>query len=477
MARKEKEEMGKSKATKHWDIHPYTIIFALIIIASILTWVIPAGQFDRVDDPVTGREIVVAGTYHVIDQVPVGPIDMMLNIEKGMVNAAEIVFFIMIIGGAFGIFTSTGAIDALMAKIITQFSGKSYSRFVFPILMLFFFSCAAFFGMGEEAMIFTPFLVAASIALGYDAVTAVATLVLSIALGYSASLTNPFNIGIAQSIAGLPMFSGLWYRVIIFAVVYGIAAWYVLKYAKMIKDDPSKSIVADLDYSNVKIHDDPSKIVMTGKHKAVLATFGGCFLFMIFAIMRWAWWIDQLAAFFLVVGLLVGIVNRYSFTKIADEFINGAKTMIMAALMVAFARGIKEVLVSGMILDSVINGLTIPLAGVPKFFVGPMMVVVQSIVNLCIPSSSAMAVVTMPIMAPLADVLGVQRQTAVIAYQFGDGITNLLMPFYNVLIIALGLANVPFQRWFKWVLPLVGILMVVAMTMTGIAEYIKVGPF
>lgn len=474
---KENVNGEKQKTMKHLDIHPYTIIFALIILAAILTWIIPAGQFDRITDEKTGREIVVAGTYHIIEHNSIGFTDMMMCIQKGMVGAAEIVMFILILGGAFGIFASTGAIDVLMAKIITKFAGKSYSRFVFPILMAFFFFCAATFGMGEEGMIFTPFIVAVSIALGYDAIIAVATLVLSIALGYSASLTNPFNIGIAQSIAGLPMFSGLWYRAIIFVVVYSIAVWYVLRYAKKIKEDPSKSLVADIDYSNVKIHEDPTKVIMTDKHKAVLLTFGVCFAFMIFAIMKWAWWIDQLAALFLVVGFLVGIVNRYSLGKIAEEFVTGAKGMLFAALMVAFARGIKEVLTSGMILDTVIYGLTVPLNGVPKILVGPMMVFVQSLINLTIPSSSAMAVVTMPIMAPLADVLNVQRQTAVIAYQFGDGITNLLMPFYNVLIIALGLANVPFQRWFRWVLPLVGILLVVALFMTGLAEYVKVGPF
>ena len=445
------------KSQKHWDIHPYSIIFAIIVVAAILTWVIPAGQYDRVLDEATGREIAVAGTYHMIEANPVGPIDMMLNIFTGMVNSAEIVMFILVVGGVFGIFTSTGAFDALIAKIITRFAGKANSRYVFAIILLFFFTCAATIGMAEEATIFTPFLVMAAIALGYDAVIAVATIVLGCSLGFAAALTNPFNIGIAQSIAGLPMYSGLWYRLIMFAVIYLVAATYLMRYAKKIKKDPSKSIVADLDYSNIQIHDDPSKIIMTGKQKAVLVVFGASFVFMIFAVMKWAWWLNQIAAYYLVVAFLIGIANRYCFREIADEFVNGAKQLILAALMVAFARGIREILTTGMILDSIIYGLTVPLSQLSAMFVGPVMMLVQSVINITIPSSSAMAVVTMPIMAPLADVLNVQRQTAVIAFQFGDGITNLLMPFYNVLIIVLGFANVPFQRWFKWVLPLVGI--------------------
>lgn len=465
------------KVKKHGNLHPYCIIFALIIVASILSWIIPAGQYDRVLDEATGREITVAGTYHTIDADPVGPVDMLLNIFTGMVNAADIVMFIFVIGGVFGIFTATGAFEALIAKIITRFAGKANNRFVFAFLLLFFFTCASTVGMGEEVMIFTPFLVMASIALGYDAITAVATIVLGISLGYAASITNPFNIGIAQSIAGLPMYSGLWFRLIMFVVIYLVAAAYLMRYAKKIKQDPSKSLVADLDYSSVQIHDDPSKIVMTGKHKMVLSIFGITFAFMIFAVMKWAWWVDQIAAYYLVVGVLIGIANRYSFSEIASQFVEGAKTLLMAALMVAFARGIREVLTSGMILDSIIHGLTIPLDNVSTLLVGPFMVLVQSVINICIPSASAMAVVTMPIMAPLSDVLDVQRQTAVIAFQLGDGITNLIMPYYNILIMALGFASVPFQRWFKFALPLVGILLIVAVSLAGIAQFVQVGPF
>lgn len=464
-------------AKKQWNLHPYTIIFAMMILAAVLTWVIPAGQFDRVLDEATGREIAVAGTYHSVEANQVDPIELVQTIVGSMIGAGDLIVFILILGGAFGIFSSTGAVDALMARIITAFSGKAYSRFVFPLLLLFLFTCASTFGLGEEAMIFTPFLVVAAIALGYDAMTAVAVMIFSIALGYTGATTNPYNLGIAQSIAGLPLYSGLWFRLIIFGVVYGIAAWYILRYAKKIKKDPSKSLVADIDYSSMMVHDDPSKIVMTGKHKRVLAVFGISFGFMIFAIIRWAWWIDSLSGLFLVTAVLVGLANGYGVNRIADEFVNGAKTMLMAALLIAFARTISGILSEGMILDTIIYGLTQPLSNVPNLFVGPLMVLLQSVINITIPSASAMAVVTMPIMVPIADVLEIQRQTAVIAFQFGDGITNLLMPYWDVLVIALGLANVPFQRWFRFVLPLVGILMVVALIMTGIAEYVKVGPF
>ena len=259
------EETAKSipiekKTKKHWNIHPYSIIFSIILIAAILTWIIPAGQFDRVSDEATGREIAVAGTYHLVEQNQIDPVEMVLLIVSNMAGAGDMIIFILIIGGAFGVLTATGAIDTMLVSLIKAFHGKPYSRFLFPVIMLFLFFCASTFGMGEEGIILTPLLVAAAIALGYDAVVAVAVMVLSIALGYASATTNPYNIGIAQSIAGLPMYSGLWFRVIIFVILYGIAAWYVLRYAKKIKKDPSKSLVADIDYSDVKIHEDPSKI-------------------------------------------------------------------------------------------------------------------------------------------------------------------------------------------------------------------------
>ena len=198
---------------------------------------------------------------------------------------------------------------------------------------------------------------------------------------------------------------------------------------------------------------------------------------MIFGVVKWAWWIDYLSAFFLIMALFVGLANGFGISKISEAFVEGAKTLVLAALLIGFARAIGGILSSGMILDTIIYGLTQPLSYLPKFLVGPVMVLVQSIINITIPSASAMAVVTMPIMVPVADILGVQRQTAVIAFQFGDGITNILMPYWDILVIGLGLSKVPFQRWFKFALPLVGILIVVALVMSGLAEYIKVGPF
>lgn len=462
---------------KSWIPHAYVIVFSLMVVAAVLTWLVPAGQFERVVDPVTQRKIVQAGTFHHVAQNPVGILDFFTSIQKGMVKAAEISTFLLVIGGTFGIFKATGAIDALIARIITIFKGKVYERWIFVVLFSLFYTCSAIFGLSEEGMVFVPFIVSMSIALGYDAVLGLSVMLFSAALGYAAALTNPFNVGIAQTIAGLPMYSGLWYRLIAFLVILVVTCWYMLRYADKIKKDPSKSLVADIDYSHIKIVEDPTKVVMTNNQKVVIAAFVGAFACMIFTIIKWHFWLDQLTCVFLAIALLVGFVARMPPNEIAENFVEGAKTLVFAAVLVGIARGIQTVMESGLILDSIINAMVQPFNYLPSTTIAPFMVLVQSMINMVIPSSSAMAVVTMPIMSPMADVLGIQRQTACLAYQFGDGITNLILPYWPTLVIGIGMSGVPFQRWFKFALPLVGIILVIGLGFVIIAEFIKIGPF
>ena len=313
--------------------------------------------------------------------------------------------------------------------------------------------------------------------MGYDALVGVATVVLAAAVGYAGSLTGPFNVAIAQQIAGLPLYSGLWFRVISAGVLFSITAWYLYSYARRVKHDPSKSLVANVDFSHLELKEDPEKVVMTSMHKRVLLIFGAALAFMIYAMLKLGFVMADLTAYFIAVAILIGLFAGMSPGRIADGFVEGAKSLLYPALLVGFARGIQVVMNDGLIMDALINGMVQPLSYLPTLFVPPMMVFVQSFINLIIPSSSAMAVVTMPIMTPLADLLHIQRQTACLAYQYGDGITNLLLPSYSILIGSLGLAKVPFTKWFKFALPLVGILIGAVLVLSTIAEIIKVGPF
>jgi uncharacterized ion transporter superfamily protein YfcC len=310
--------------------------------------------------------------------------------------------------------------------------------------MAILYSFTITFGFSIEAAVFVPFISMMAVRMGYDPIVAVATVVFAVAIGYAGSLTGPFNIAVAQEIAGLPMYSGLWYRAICSVILFTIAAWYLLNYANKVKKDPSKSLVSHIDYSKIQMTVDPAKYVMTGMQKRVLIVFGASFGFVAYAMLELKFGMADLTAYFLIIGILVGILARMKAGTIADTFIEGAKSLIYPAMLIGWARGLETILSAGMVMDSMINAIVQPLTYMPTVMAPGMMLFVQSIINLFIPSASAMAMVTMPIMTPLADLLHVQRQTAVFAFQFGDGITNLILPSWATLITCLGLANVPF---------------------------------
>ncbi|TDT74710.1 putative ion transporter superfamily protein YfcC [Arthrobacter sp. AG258] len=459
------------------DLNAYVVVAVIIVLAAIATWLIPAGVFDRQINPSTNVKAVVPGTYHAVEQTPVGPWDVFLHIQSGLVSASSIIFFILAVGGCFGLLSQGGGVTALMAKVITRFHGKAYEKWSFIFIFAVLFACSASFGFAEQGIIFVPFMVMLAIAMGYDALLAVAVVVCATAIGYAGSVTGPFNVAIAQNIAELPLYSGSWFRIIAAVVLFCITAVYIFRYASKIKKDPSKSLVSHLDFSDVEMPEDPQSIVMTGRQKASLIIFGLAIVFMVVSMLVWKWGLPQLTGYFILVGLLIGLASRLKASEIADGFIDGSRQLLFAALLVGFARAVQIILEQGQVIDSLINALVQPLAAVPGILVPGLMVVVQSLINLVIPSSSAMAVVTMPIMTPLADLLEVQRQTAVIAYQFGDGITNLILPSYSVLMAALGLARVPFGKWFRFIWPLTVILLGTVIVLAMIAEMLRVGPF
>jgi uncharacterized ion transporter superfamily protein YfcC len=475
----QKTEMKKNKINEKLsgEVNAYVIIAVLIFLAVIATWLVPAGQYDRVMEESTGREIVVAGSFHEVQQAPVGFWETWTLIQKGFMDANMIMLFILVVGGSFGLLTHTGAITSLIAKAVCLFKGKPYEKWSFIFIFAVLFSFSMTFGFAEQGIIFVPFIAMMAVSMGYDAIVAVATVVFATALGYAGSLTGPFNVSIAQQVAGLPLYSGLWFRAICAVVIFSISAWYLLRYATKVKKDPSKSLVAHVDYSNLEMVEDPEKVVMTGLHKRVLVLFGAAVVFMIYAMLKLKFGMPELTSYFMLIGVLIGIVSGMKAGDIADRFVEGSKSLLYPALLVGFARGIQTIMESGVILDSLINSVVQPLSYFPTLLVPAMMVFVQSVINLIIPSSSAMAVVSMPIMTPLADLLEIQRQTAVLAYQFGDGITNLILPSYSVLIGALGLARVPFGKWFRFAVPLALILTIVVLILATIAELIKVGPF
>lgn len=457
--------------------HPYVLLVMIIAVAAIATYVVPAGEYDRVEDPNTGRMVVQTGTFHEVEQHPVSIFGFLMSIQKGLISSAGIIFFIFLIGGAFGIITATGSIQALLAKIIVKFGGSRNEKLVLIAIPLFFGFMGATWGMYEETLVFMPFLVMLAISLGYDAVVGVSLGLLGVAAGFASAPLNPFTLGVAQGIAGLPLFSGMWFRWIFFAISMIVTIWYILRYASKVKKDPSKSYVKDVDYSDLKLKEDPRKMVMTSAHKRVIAVFFGAIVVLIFGVLTYGWYINELATLFLTMGIIAGLVYRMKINDIADNFVKGCQYLLYAAIIVGFARGIMVVLQEGMILDTIIYYLVQPLYHLPKFAAGGLMVPIQSVINFFVPSGSGQAMVTIPIVAPVSDLLEIPRQVAVLAYQYGDGFSNMFVPTLGATMAAIGIGKIPYGRWLAYTWKLLLLQVVIGMIACMIAVAIGLGPF
>lgn len=456
--------------------HTYVILFAVIIIMSLLTYIIPAGEFDRVEDPTTGRSVVAADSFHEVDQNPTKFFDLFKSVPKGMKAASSIVFFIFIVGGAFQIITGTGAIEAGIGKIAVGLKGKE--KLMIPIFIALFAAAGGTFGMAEEAIVFVPIGIALARALGYDAITGTAMITLGAAVGFSSGFMNPFTVGVAQGISELPLFSGIAFRFVILGVMFIITTWYVMRYANKVKENPSKSIVRSLEIEEKDKVIDLSNIPKLEKrHYLVLLTVIVGFAFIIYGVFELGWYITEIGATFLAMGIIGGFLGKLGPSRVAEEFVIGAKSIVFGALVVGIARGILVVMQDGVIIDSIINGLASAIQTLPKSIAVIGMYIVQVIINFFIPSGSGQAAATMPIMAPLADLIEVNRQVAVTAYQFGDGFTNSIIPTSAALMGVLSIAKISYEKWVKFLWPLMLIWIGTGAVFLIVANAINYGPF
>lgn len=456
--------------------HTYVILFSVIIIMSILTYVIPAGQFDRVQDPNTERTVVDPDSFHYVEQNPVKIFDIIKAIPKGMEDAAQIIFFIFIVGGAFQIITATGTMEAGIGILAKKLSGKE--KLMIPIFMIIFAIGGSTFGMAEETIVFVPIGIALARALGYDAITGISMITLGAACGFNAGIMNPFTVGVAQGIAELPLFSGISLRIIVFIVLLIVTAIYIIKYSEKVKNDPSKSVVAELEVAEKGTRIDLSNVPeMTTRHKIILLVIIAGFAVIVMGVFKYGWYIVEIGSTFLAMGIISGLIGGLGPSKIANEFVAGAKSIAFGALVVGVARGILIVMTDGLIIDTIIYSLANAIKTLPKSLSVTGMYVVQIIINFFIPSGSGQASATMPIMVPLSDLLGITRQTAVMAFQFGDGFTNSIIPTSAVLMGYLSMGNVPYEKWFKFIWPLMLIWIGIGLIFLIIANAISYGPF
>jgi len=439
---------------RSWNIDSLALIFSFIVVAQLLSYVIPHGEFERQPYPENpNRTMVVGGTYESLsaeDEVTIAPWHFLLAIPKGMEAAQDIIFLIFLVGGVIAILRKSGAIDAALHGAVARL-GKS--PWILIAGCLFIFSVGAYtIGMGEEYVPLVPIIVTMSLAMRMDAIVAMGMVWVPYGIGWACAGTNPFGVIIAQNIAGVPLMSGSGARFVMMLAFLGIAFHHLYRYAMRVQRDPSTSLVAHVDYSTG--FEPPDDISMNGQRIAVLLVFVLGIVGFVYGAKQYGWYIAELNAVFLGIGIVTAIISRISAGETSRTFLKGAAEMTAAALIVGFARTIEVVLSDGQIIDSIIHGIASLLEGMPADVSAVGMLAVQTICNFFIPSGSGQAFVTMPIMSPLATLTDVPQQTAVLAYQFGDGFTNMVVPTSALVMGALALGKVPYTAWVRFVGPL-----------------------
>ena len=438
--------------------HTLVILFSMVVLAQILTYVIPAGSFDRVETA-EGRLQVVPGSFHVTPDVPsVSPFASLTALPKGFSGAHEIIFFVFIIGGTFAVLRETGTLEAGMGALLRRWGNRPFWLLAGGTTIFALGSSTV--GFGEEYYPFVPVLVSLCLALGYDRLTAIAIIMIGYGTGFGAALINPFTTLIAQDIAGLEPASGLWYRLVLFGVFVPIGIHHVWSYAKKVGLDPAASLVADVSVpEGAAILGGPDaqtlgeQAPMSATQRLIMTAVGLAMIVLVFGMSMWKWGLYEMQGVFVGLTLVIAIIARLSPDRTAVEFSVGAGSLTSVALLIGVARAIQVVLDEGGVVDTMVYAISVPIEQLPGAVSAVGMFFVQSLANFFIPSGSGQAYVTMPIMAPLADIVGVSRQVAVLAFQFGDGFSNILIPTQYVLVGILAMAGVPYDRWLRFILP------------------------
>ena len=506
--------------------HTYVIIFYIIVIAAVLTWIIPGGVYDEVNTVVNGKEVHEM-VYQPVDSQP-QTWEIFGALYKGFDRQAGIIVFILMIGGAFWIMNYSRAIDVGIFAFLRLTRRMEKNRImrkigvdniVMTLIMLLFSTFGAVFGMSEETIAFIIILVPLAISMGYDSITGVGLVFVAAGLGFAGAILNPFTIGIAQGIAELPLFTGIEYRFVCWIIINFVGISYILRWARKVKKNPKSSFVYEEDsywrkrqenedekvsyhtplsawityglvlvalglfswkyqFTPMKVGDYPPVYLMMvpagtilfavtsffalrkSVHFFVLNLLMFTIYFLIVGVMGYGWYIMKIATLFFAMGILSGIAMNYSPNNITKLFLDGVKDILSAAVIVGLAGGIIVILEDGMVISTILYSLSKAMNNVGEISSIGIMYIIQNIINIIIPSGSAKAAITMPIMAPFSDLIGLSRQATVMAFQFGDGFTNMITPTSGVLMGVLGVAKIPYDKWVKWITPLMIILLI-----------------
>lgn len=454
--------------------HIYVILFVLIALAALATYAVPAGQFERVEAP-NGAQMIQPDTFTFMESNPVGLLEFMFAVPKGIQQSIAIVFGIMAIGGMFRVVEITGLIDLGVNKLTSVFSNKGI--LVIPILMIPFCIFTTITGSVELSLIYLPAILPLILKLGFDKITALAIVLVSTVAGFTAGVAIPATVGLSQAIAQLPLYSGYQFRAIVLLIILAIGIMYIWRYAKKVRANPELSLVYDSKNIQFSQHSEPDdELKATTRQVIAAVVLILSFVFMLYALLQWNWYFIELAGLYIFMAIAVGLIAGLKPSKIAESFNEGIQNILLGALVVGIARAISVLLIEGQIMDTIVYSLGLLIENVPPSIVPVFMMIVQMVLNFLIPSGSGQAAVTMPIMVGLADITEVTRQTTILAFQFGDGFTNILYPTSGYFMAALAIASVSWTKWIRFILPLIIIWYIVAAIFLIIAHMINWGP-
>ena len=479
-----RKEKAMTKRKKGFNLpHVYTLAFVLIILFAILTWVIPSGSFDRqIEETAAGeREVVIPGSYHEVPKVSEengdlrqGVMEILMAPTRGIQGAADVIAFVLLVGGSFKLINKTDAIMAGMKKVIRKLKGKS--SLIIPICVLLFGLGGTSFGMSEECLPFYMILMPVLMAMGYDSMTVFLVVFFGACMGYSASTTNPFSVLIAQGIAGVEGNPQIVFRYIQWAIYMIVAIAFIMIRGKRILANPQLSVTYEDDIAKREefIHNDAEAEddVFTTRQKLVLVVFGIGMALLVYGLLHYGWYMDEISMIFLGMGLLSGIIGGMSEKEIAESFVEGMSEFVYAAVAIGFARGILVVAEGGMIMDTILNFLANLLAGVPRLVFTTCASIVYSLLSIMMPSSSGVAALTMPIFAPLADLLSINKEALVTAFQYGNNNMNLICPINPMLVAGLGVCKITLSQYWKTVWKVTVLVFVLGWVFAGISAFI-----
>lgn len=464
--------------------HPYIVLLAIVLICSLLSYVLPSSSFDYVEVSYTNtdgstktRNVIDPDTYTVGEINPVTPMQFLTSLIRGADEMSTTIFFVFIVVGCFYVLGETGAVTAGIGRMVKTF-GKN-KIFVIPVLYILFAAAGTTMGLYEELMCFIPILIPLFIAMGYDSLLATGVVLSGAIAGWAGATLNPFTLGIAQGISGLPLFSGLGYHIVCFVcfVTLGIV-WFIF-YAKKLEKSPKISVVYDLDNERGETErvDMDSLPEFTARRKIILGVLIVTIGILVYGLLKLGWYFEEMSALFLVMAVVVTLIAGNSLNWFAGKMVEGMRMITQGAMVIAFARAIVVVLNDSGIINTILNGMANAVKALPAFMAVVGQYIFQCLLNFIVPSGSGQATLTMPIMAPLADLTGITRQTAVLCEIMGDAISNVFTPTAGAFMAALGLAGIPWNKWIKWYAPLLGFQYLLGLILVIVAQIIQIGPF